>query len=268
MKKLMFAAAVAAGLAAFGDGIESSNTVGYNTVTINKEYTILGIPFTGTTGAAMSIQDAVPYSAGMTKGAASTAADAIQIMDSEGNYVDYFMCNGKAGKATVDGGDGKWVKSGEVTVSTATMPAGTPFWYVSKNYSTPYTITVAGQVLSTDSSQTPLNVTYQLIANPYPCDLPLNNGIPYVEGMTKGAASTAADSVQIMDNDGNYVDYFMCNGKAGKATVSGGDGKWVKSGEVAVTTDALPAGKGAWFVRKSGSLANITIVNPTAAVQQ
>ena len=29
MKKLMFAAAVAAGLAAFGDGIESANTVGY-----------------------------------------------------------------------------------------------------------------------------------------------------------------------------------------------------------------------------------------------
>ena len=29
MKKVMFAAAVAAGLVAFGDGIESSNTVGY-----------------------------------------------------------------------------------------------------------------------------------------------------------------------------------------------------------------------------------------------
>jgi len=267
MKKLMFVAAVAAGLVAIGDGIESANTVGYNTVTINKEYTILGIPFTGTTGTAMSIQDAIPYCAGMTKGAAASAADSIQIMDADGNYIDYFMCNGKAGKATVDGGDGKWVKSGEFAVSTATMPAGTPFWYVSKNYTTPYTITVAGQVLSTDSSQTPLNVTYQLIANPYPCDLPLNNGVPYIEGMTKGAAASAADSIQIMDDSGNYVDYFMCNGKSGKATVDGGDGKWVKSGEFAVTTDALPAGKGAWFVRKSDSLLNITIANPNASQQ-
>ena len=268
MKKLMFAAAVAAGLVAFGDGIESSNTVGYNTVTINKEYTILGIPFTGTTGAAMSIQDAVPYCAGMTKGAATSGADSIQIMDNQGNYVAYFMCNGKSGKANVEGGDGKWVKSGEFAVSSDTMAAGTPFWYVSKNYATPYTITVAGQVLSTDSSQTPLNVTYQLIANPYPCDLPLNNGIPYTEGMTKGAATSGADSIQIMDDVGNYVAYFMCNGKSGKANVDGGDGKWVKSGEFAVTTDVLPAGKGAWFVRKSDSLANITIANPTATVQE
>ena len=135
MKKLMFTAALAAGLVAFGDGIESSNTVGYNTVTINKEYTILGIPFTGTTGAAMSIQDAVPYCAGMTKGGASTAADCIQIMDNEGNYAVYFMCNGKVGKGTVAGGDGKWVKSGESVVTTDALPAGKGAWFVRKSAS-------------------------------------------------------------------------------------------------------------------------------------
>ena len=131
MKKLMFAAAVAAGLVAIGDGIESSNIVGYNTVTINKQYTILGIPFTGTTGSAMSIQDAVPYSAGMTKSNAASGADCIQVMDSEGNYETYFMCNGYKSKAVVTGGDGKWVRDNESVVSSKAMPAGTPFWYVS-----------------------------------------------------------------------------------------------------------------------------------------
>ena len=43
MKKVMIAAAVAA-VAGIAGAIESANTVGYNTVTINKEYTILGIP--------------------------------------------------------------------------------------------------------------------------------------------------------------------------------------------------------------------------------
>ena len=57
MKKVMFGLAAAAAISAFA--IESANVVGYNTVTINKQYTILGIPFTGTTGSAMSIQDAV-----------------------------------------------------------------------------------------------------------------------------------------------------------------------------------------------------------------
>ena len=68
-----------------------------------------------------------------------------------------------------------------------------------------------------------------------------------------------------MDDSGAYVAYFMCNGKVGKGTVDGGDGKWVKDGESVVTTDSIPAGKGAWFVRKSASLLNITIVNPNAA---
>ena len=115
------------------DGIESQNIVGYNQVTINKEYTILGIPFTGTTGAAMSIQDAVPYSAGMTKGAATSSADCIQIMDSEGGYATYFMCNGKASKATVENGDGKWVKSGEVVVTSDALPTGKGGWFVRKS---------------------------------------------------------------------------------------------------------------------------------------
>ena len=110
-------------------------------------------------------------------------------------------------------------------------------------------------------------MAYQLISNPYPCDLPLNNGIPYTEGMTKGNATTTSDNIQIMDDEGNYATYFLCNGLKGKGTVENGDGKWVKSTESVVTTDSLPAGKGGWFVRKNGSLANITIVNPSAVTE-
>ena len=132
MKKVMFGLAAAAAIGAFA--IESANVVGYNTVTINKEYTILGIPFTGTTGSAMSIQDAVPYSAGMTKGNGSGAADSIQIMDANGNYDIYFMCNGYRAKAAVTGGDGKWVKTdGSAAVSTAVLPMGTGAWFVRKS---------------------------------------------------------------------------------------------------------------------------------------
>ena len=45
MKKLMFAAAVAAGLVAFGDGIESNNTVGYNTATSGADNNFVTVPF-------------------------------------------------------------------------------------------------------------------------------------------------------------------------------------------------------------------------------
>ena len=133
MKKIMFGLAAMAAIGTFA--VESANIVGYNTVTIDKQYTILGIPFTGTTGSAMSIQDAVPYCAGMTKGGATTAADTIQIMDATGSYDVYYMCNGKAGKGTVDGGDGKWVKDGESVVTTDSIPAGKGGWFVRKSSS-------------------------------------------------------------------------------------------------------------------------------------
>lgn len=46
MKKLMFAAAVAAGLAAFGDGIESANSVGYTTKTVAADtFYLIGVQF-------------------------------------------------------------------------------------------------------------------------------------------------------------------------------------------------------------------------------
>ena len=45
MKKLMFAAAVAAGLVAFGEGIESANTVGYNSATSGADNNFITVPF-------------------------------------------------------------------------------------------------------------------------------------------------------------------------------------------------------------------------------
>ena len=45
MKKLMFAAAAAAGLVAFGDGLESQNAVGYNTGTSGADNNFVTVPF-------------------------------------------------------------------------------------------------------------------------------------------------------------------------------------------------------------------------------
>ena len=104
---------------------------------------------------------------------------------------------------------------------------------------------------------------YKLIANPYPTDLPLNDGVPYVEGMTKANVDSAADQIQIQNAAGTYDIYYMSNGKNGKnATVSGLDGKWAAAGKYVVADAAIPAGKGAWFVRKGNTDFTITIARP------
>ena len=143
MKKVMFAAAVAAGLVAFGDGIESANTVGYQQIELTSKNTIVGINFLGTDGNAMALNDAVPYVTGMTKGANANDADQIQIQTSTGGYTTYYMSNGKNAKGTaVTGLEGKWAKGGTYVPTTDSIPAGKGAWFCRKG-SDNFQITVA-----------------------------------------------------------------------------------------------------------------------------
>ena len=234
---------------------------------VTKEYSILAINFKNVDGTdSMPINSVLPYTEGMTKGAATSTADQIQVMREDGGYNTYFMCNGLAGKATVAGGDGKWVKSGQIVVTEDSIANGSAFWYVSKTFNAnpaaaPYNITVAGSVEMAATSSRDIAQSYMLIANPYPCEVPLNDGVQVTSGATKGAATTTADQIQIMREDGGYNTYFLCNGLAGKATVTNGDGKWVKSGEIVTTTDKFPAGRGGWFISKGGN-ATVEFTSP------
>ncbi len=261
MKKIMLIAAAAAGLVAMADGVESG-VVGYNTVTIQNKYNILGVNFAAPNGQALSIQDVIPYSATMTKGTGVNSADQIQVMAADGSSTTYFLCNGKSGRTNVDGGDGKWVQNGKAVVSDAALPPGTAFWYIPNTYTAPFQITVAGGVLSSANESKTISATYSHFANPYAADLPLNNCIPYVEGMTKGTGVNSADQIQIVDADLNYTVYFLCNGKSGRTNVEGGDGKWVQNGKAVVTDAAIPVGRGAWFVRKGETAFDLKIVKP------
>ena len=137
------------------------------------------------------------------------------------------------------------------------------FWYVRQNENTPLTLTVAGQVCTLASSSKDIAMQYTHIANPYPTDLPLNNGIPYVSGMTKGANTSEADQIQIQTSTGGYTTYYMSNGKNAKGQdVANLDGKWAKGGTTVATTDSIPAGKGAWFCRKGSTDFQITVTRP------
>ena len=248
--------------------VSSANIVGYSTLTINKGYSILALNFEKTGSGELSIQDAFPFSEGMTKGPSSSDGDSLMIMKDDGTYDTYFMSNGKNAKATVTGGDGKWVNVKETVVSTATLKTGKAFWYVSKAFndnaeSTPYTITVAGQVLVAPTDSKDISVSYMLIGNPYPCDIPLNDGVVITKGMTKGPSSSDGDSLMIMKDDGTYETYFMSNGKNAKATVTGGDGKWVNVKETVVSTASFPANRAGWFVSKSCET-TVQFVNPLA----
>jgi hypothetical protein len=266
MKKLVtaFAACALAGLV--DAQVESVNIVGYNTVTIDKQWTIIAANFEAVGGGAISLQDAFPYSDGMTKGNNDTIADVLQIQNAVGGYDIYYLSNGKNAKgATVAGLDGKWAAAASYSPTTATIAPGTALWYLARNPSSTLKITVAGQALNTAAGDMPVNLTWKHIANPYPTDLPLNDGIPYTDGMTKGNNDTTADNIQIQNALGGYDIYYMSNGKNAKgATVAGLDGKWAAAASYSPTTAAIPVGAGAWYLRRGTTDFTVQVVRPYA----
>ena len=142
MKKLVtaFAACALAGLV--DAQVESVNIVGYNTVTIDKQWTIIAANFEAVGGGAIAIQDAFPYSDGMTKGNTTATADVLQIQNAVGGYDTYYLSNGKNAKgATVAGLDGKWAAMATFTPTTAAIPVGAGAWYLRRG-STDFTVQV------------------------------------------------------------------------------------------------------------------------------
>lgn len=130
MKKLMFAAAVAAGLVAFGDGLESANTVGYYASetafrTGNTMYTPM---FAGVGDAEYSIQDIKPIGTAIPDG--SSQANAITLVK--------LTATGGADGATywwMDYEDEDeeeyelgWKRPAAFTDATITFKAGEAFW--------------------------------------------------------------------------------------------------------------------------------------------
>ena len=82
MKKLMFAAAVAAGLVAFGDGIESANTVGYGQSDLRSGATMVTPQFAPMTGNVIPIESLVPTGENLSDNVE------IRVLDAYGRTVD------------------------------------------------------------------------------------------------------------------------------------------------------------------------------------
>ena len=95
-------------------------------------------------------------------------------------------------------------------------------------------------------------------------ELAIQDAFPVATGMTAGNAQTAADQIQVMTDDGNYDIYYLSNGYNGKSQTPATENKWVKTtAKTVATEDSFPAGRGAWFVSKTGS-ATIEFTSPIA----
>ncbi len=191
MKKLMFTAAVAAGLVAFGDGIESANTVGYGQNALRFGYSLVTAQFTGI--------GAVNLPLDMLSAAGTDASDNVTIatVDEYGTAVDTYAWND-----WLDVDNPCWVDGSFTPISGVTVTPGMAFW--TSGSESDQIIRSAGEVGMQDVVVA-LRFGYTLVGNPFPVSIDLQDII--------AGGDEASDNVTLatIDEYGTAVDTYAWN---------------------------------------------------------
>ena len=257
MKKLMIAASAAL-CAAVGFAIESSNIVGYNTVTLQPGYNMLSVSFKNVENNAegIAVDDIFPgggVASSLQAGTGAGSADKIMIYTNDGigggDYSTYFLY--KAAKSSAK--DYWWVNS-SLNLSGLKFKNGDSFWFYRRG-STSVTATVSGEVELTAATNVTLQTGYNMIGNYFPTGLVLNDDIYtasfwQTSGAAAGTGAGAADKILVYTNDGvgggDYATYFLY--KAAKTSAK--DYTWVNSSLNQVTTPVSNPGQGVWYYHR------------------
>ncbi len=159
MKKLMVAAAVAAGLVAFGEGIESNNTVGYQTMDLTAGKQVMkGAMFISVGEASLSLQDIRMDSNTLADGTTMvwwwnkdtrkyTYAVWCLSCNADGDYIDANGTVVSEDKAALVWGDGE----GWIAINKTFAP-GEGFWIQPGDDAPAPTVSIAGELATTDTT--------------------------------------------------------------------------------------------------------------------
>ena len=260
MKKLMIAASAALCAAVGFSAVESSNIVGYNTVTLQPGYNMLSVSFKNVENnvEGIAVDDVFPgggVASSLQAGAGAATADSIMVYTNDGNgggdYTTYYLF--KATKGT-NPKDYWWVDSSG-NLSGLKFKNGDSFWFYRRG-STSVAATVSGEVELSATTNVTLRTGYNMIGNYFPTGLVLNDSIYTAafwenSGAAAGAGAASADSILVYTNDGagsgDYTTYYLF--KATKGT-SDKNYNWVNSSGTVVNTAVSNPGQGVWYYHR------------------
>ena len=238
MKKVMFAAAVAAGLVAFGDGIESSNTVGYQNREIGAFNLTLGT-FINANGGSGVLGDLKPNAIFIANGTLQT-----------------FTAAGKAGPLYVYINDPElmeifeaeegWYVFGDDEMTDCKNSEPLPFatGFVAKSTAAGATLTYAGEVKGT-ATEIPVG-GFTLTGNCSPKDLTLGD-------FTPNAAFVSSGTVQPFTSAGKAGSLFVYINDPELMEIFEAPAGWYVFGDDEMTDckNSVPVNAGDAFVAKS-----------------
>ena len=218
MKKLMFAAAIAA-MAGSAFCIESANTVGYASKAVTAgTYYLIGVQFNDAASAtkgSISMNSLIGLSSEITPGTyASDFADTpeILVLKASGGYEKYYYISDATDDNDDELGYDCWADSDGYELKVAdNLVLGKGFWFKSH---TSGTLNCAGQVSALSSFERNIPAgQFEIVANPYPVALNLN--APTISGITPGTIGDFSDPtwnnapmIQVLQANGQGYDFY------------------------------------------------------------
>ena len=280
MKKVMFAAAVAAGLAAFGTGLESANTVGYETKQAASAGTMMlgAIQFDGIGTGTMDVSKAVipsvapaaydenndyAYDANWYKSAAQ-----IQIRVGNGWTVLYYTSCGADQNGDPAAG---WALPEDGAIVTMGLTSGTGVWLTSPSGAN-CSFTIAGEVKSVDSPVATAQSSMKLVSAPYPVSFGINDATKVTWDVSSPAAydenndyaydanwyKNAAQIQKRVGNGWTVLYYTSCGADQNGDPAAG----WALPEDAAIVDLTIGTCEGFWLTDPNGF--SFTVKNPVA----
>ena len=252
---------------AWGAEVVSSNIVGYQKVTLQPGFNLIGVGFVKVgTGGDYALKDLF-QGTDITSAKAGSGADngdLIQLFDAgEQTYVRqyfFYTSNGEYPEY-----DNKWYDvfdDEEPTEDVIENSEGTGFWYQYRGTGTPQ-LTTAGEV-SKESIEITIKPGFNCIVYPFPADFDFTKLDWKAAGATPGSGADNGDLIQVFDaEEQTYTTQYFFYTSGGEYPEY--DNKWYDVFDDEEPTEAtIPAGSGFWYQHRGNSTFTITLPSPIA----
>ena len=257
--------------------VTSSNTVGYQKITLQPGYNAIAAQFVPVGASAITdILDVTDCSVLPTIDIDTETGEGkarLQKWNGRGYDIYEWTGNGVATAWEWDGIDNKWMTIGCEAIATVSTDVGEGFWLWldPTEVSDPITLTVKGEVLSDTTIAVSLNSGYNLISNPFDVSINIQDmsfsNLPTIDVDTETGEGRAR--LQRWNGRGYDIYEWTGDGVAAAWEWDGIDNKWMTIGCEAIAENVVIApGEGFWLwldpsYEGLSSNVSVTFSNPT-----
>lgn len=271
MKKILGFMAAAASMMAFGDAIESDNTVGFHKQTwMPASFVMMGGQFETTSGGAIKLSQlnfgdsfqGPAWGEGFDEFSLTAPQIQLSFANSEGTTKYYYVAD--AVDLTPDNDEDDewgpgWVNAAE-EVADPDVDLGLGFWY-KDSFNSTRVLGNAGQVLGDELWEKDFNKSFRMLVNPYPVATKLSditfedidkNATPWGDGLDDFSKTATQIQIPFANSEGFTKLYYVADAvdltPDNEEDDEWGPG-WVNAAEETVDPDTviIPIGRGCWF---------------------